>query len=141
MEDTLTRLGREKPELTEDLGSGQAQFQARTPLPQLTPEQRADRESPELVQAVEAVLMRMDSTSRRQTRKSTRSDLTISSGGRAEMSKWLDLYGETALRDDVTGRPQWYFEAMFDSLNASDIAQCEVLFAHYDDRLLAPAIF
>lgn len=141
MEDTLTRLGWEKPELTEDFGSGQAQFQARIPLPELTPEQRADRESPEFVQAVEDVLMRMDSTSRRQTRKSTRSDLTISSGGRAEMSKWQALYEETAQRDDFTGRPQWYFEAMFDALNASDIAQCQVLFAHYEDQLLASAIY
>lgn len=141
MEDTLTRLGWEKPEVTEDFGSGQAQFQARIPLPELTGEQRADRDSAEFLQAVEDVLMRMDSTSRRQTRKSTRSDLTISTGERADIAKWQALYEETAQRDGFTGRPQSYFEAMFDALNASETAQCKVLFAHYEDQLLASAIY
>lgn len=139
--DELTRLGWEKPGLSEDFEAGQAQFQARIPLPELTAEQRADRQSPEFQAAVEEVLMRMDSTSRRQTRKSTRSDLTISTGGRDTISQWQALYEETAERDDFTGRPQSYFESMFDALNASDLAQCTLLFAHYEDKLLASAIY
>lgn len=139
--DELTRLGWEKPGLSEDFEAGQAQFQARIPLPELTAEQRADRQSPEFQAAVEEVLMRMDSTSRRQTRKSTRSDLTITTGGRDTISQWQALYEETAERDDFTGRPQSYFESMFDALNASDLAQCTLLFAHYEDKLLASAIY
>ena len=141
MADDLSRLGWQEPALSEDFEAGQAQFQARIPLPQLTEEQRADRESPEFQAAVEEVLMRMDSTSRRQTRKSTRSELTISSGGREAIGQWQALYEETAERDDFIGRPQSYFEAMFEALNASEIAQCKVLFAHYEDKLLASAIY
>src|SRR5690625_8004664 len=113
-------MGWEQPEMTEDFGSGQAQFQARIPLPELSAEQRADRESPEFEQAVEEVLMRMDSTSRRQTRKSTRSELSITSGGLDEVAAWQTLYEETAERDNFTGRPQSYFETMMHSLNESD---------------------
>ncbi len=141
LEDSLVRLGWEKPELTEDFGPGQAQFQARIPLPELSAAQRADRESPEFTQAVDDVLTRMDSTSRRQTRKSTRSDLQISVGGVSDIPQWQALYEETAQRDDFTGRPQSYFESMFNALNASDISQCKVLFAHYEDQLLASAIY
>ena len=141
LEDSLVRLGWKKPEMTEEFGPGQAQFQARIPLPELTAEQRADRESPEFIQAVDEVLARMDSTSRRQTRKSLRSDLQISVGDVSDIDQWQALYEETAERDDFTGRPQSYFEAMFNALNASDIAQCKVLFAHYEDQLLASAIY
>lgn len=141
IEDSLVRLGWEKPEMREDFGPGQAQFQARIPLPELTVEQRADRESPEFVQAVDDVLSRMDSTSRRQTRKSLRSDLRITVGDVSDIPQWQALYEETAERDDFTGRPQSYFEAMFNALNASSIAQCKVLFAHYEDQLLASAIY
>lgn len=139
--DELAELGWEEPRLSEDFEAGQAQFQARIPLPELTPDQRANRESPEFQAAVEEVLMRMDSTSRRQTRKSTRSDLAITVGGRDTISQWQALYEETAERDGFTGRPQSYFESMFDALNASDIAQCKLLFAHYEDKLLAAAIY
>lgn len=141
MEDSLVRLGWQKPELSEDFVAGQAQFQARIPLPELTLEQRSDRESPEFLQAVEDVLMRMDSTSRRQTRKSTRSELSISSGGLDSISQWQALYEETAERDDFIGRPGSYFESMYTALNNSETAQCKVLFAHYGDQLLASAIY
>lgn len=141
MEDTLVRNGWQKPELSEDFEVGQAQFQARIPLPQLTSEQRADRESPEFQQAVEDVLMRMDSTSRRQTRKSTRSELTITSGGLNDVADWQALYEETAERDNFTGRPQSYFASMLQALNDSKTSQCKVLFAHYEDQLLASAIY
>lgn len=141
MEDTLARLGWQKPELSEDFMAGQAQFQARIPLPQLTAEQRANRESPEFEQAVEEVLMRMDTTSRRQTRKSTRSELSISSGDASDIGQWQALYEETAARDDFTGRPQSYFESMFEALNSSETAQCKVLFAYFEGQLLASAIY
>lgn len=141
MEDTLVRLGWQKPEVSEDFMAGQAQFQARIPLPELTEEQRADRETDEFQQAVEDVLMRMDSTSRRQTRKSTRSELSVSSGGLEDLAQWQALYEETAQRDDFTGRPQAYFEAMLGALNDSPTSQCKVLFAHFEDQLLASAIY
>lgn len=141
MEDTLVRQGWYKPGLSEDFVAGQAQFQARIPLPRLTAEQRANRESPEFEQAVEDVLMRMDSTSRRQTRKSTRSDLSVTAGNINDLAQWQTLYEETAERDDFTGRPQSYFEAMFEALNGSETAQCKVLFAHHEEQLLASAIY
>lgn len=141
MQDSLVDLGWEKPQVSDDFIAGQAQFQARIPLPELTAEQRANRDSPEFQQAVDDVLARMDSTSRRQTRKSTRSDLVISSGGLEDIDQWQALYEETAERDNFTGRPQSYFEAMVDALNTSEVAECKVLFAHYQDQLLASAIY
>lgn len=141
MEDTLARSGWQKPDVTEDFAAGQAQFQARIPLPELTAEQRADRESPEFLKAVDEVLMRMDSTSRRQTRKSTRSDLTISVGTADDIPTWQALYEETAERDNFTGRPASYFESMYAALNGSETAECKVLFAHFEDQLLASAIY
>lgn len=141
MEDTLVRQGWQKPELSEDFVAGQAQFQARIPLPQLTPKQREDRHSPEFEKAVEDVLMRMDSTSRRQTRKSTRSELSVTSGDLQDIAAWQVLYEETAERDNFTGRPQTYFESMFNALNDSQTAQCKVLFAHFEGQLLASAIY
>lgn len=85
--------------------------------------------------------MRMDSTSRRQTRKSTRSELTITSGGLNDVADWQALYEETAERDNFTGRPQSYFASMLQALNDSKTSQCKVLFAHYEDQLLASAIY
>lgn len=141
MQKTLTRLGWQQPEITEEFAVGQAQFQARIPLPELTIEQRSNRESAEFEQAIEEVLMRMDSTSRRQTRKSTRSELTISSGDAQAIAQWQALYEETAERDNFTGRPQNYFESMYEALNMSATAQCQVLFAYYGQQLLASAIY
>src|SRR5690625_5265303 len=62
-------------------------------------------------------------------------------GGLEDIDQWQALYEETAERDNFTGRPQSYFEAMVDALNTSEVAECKVLFAHYQDQLLASAIY
>ncbi|MEV4902788.1 peptidoglycan bridge formation glycyltransferase FemA/FemB family protein [Citricoccus sp. NPDC055426] len=155
----LTALGWRAPAEAEEFEAGQPQFQARIPLqPELDApgpdgtgaEPNKNGESP----ALEAALNRMDSTSRRQTRKSTRSELTITVGTAEDLPAWQALYEETATRDGFTGRPLAYFQRMFAELNAGgpraagsgsgDTAadtECTLYLAHYGEQLLAAAIY
>ncbi|MFC7401098.1 lipid II:glycine glycyltransferase FemX [Citricoccus sp. GCM10030269] len=149
----LSAMGWQAPAESEEFEAGQPQFQARIPLqPELGLEPAADGGfSP----AVEAALSRMDQTSRRQTRKSTRSELTVSRGTAEDLPAWQALYEETAQRDGFTGRPLAYFERMFRELNsglgsgadsggAGDTApdtECTLYLAHLQDQLLAAAIY
>nr|WP_179543036.1 peptidoglycan bridge formation glycyltransferase FemA/FemB family protein [Nesterenkonia xinjiangensis] len=127
----LEGLGWEPPQESEEFEAGQPQFQARIPL--------TDEEGGPL--DVDAVLARMDQTSRRQTRKSTRSELVITTGGEEDLPAWQALYAETAERDDFTGRPLSYFQRMFRELNAAEDTECTLYFAHHEDALLAAAIY
>lgn len=127
----LTALGWQAPGESEEFEAGQPQFQARIPL--------VDDDGAGL--DAEAVLARMDQTSRRQTRKSTRAELTISVGGEEDLPTWQELYEETAARDGFTGRPLSYFQRMHRALNAADDTECTLYFAHLDQTLLAAAIF
>lgn len=148
----LTALGWRAPAESEDFEAGQPQFQARIPLqpeldapgPDGTPvEPNKNGESP----ALEAALNRMDSTSRRQTRKSTRSELTVTVGTAEDLPAWQSLYEETASRDGFTGRPLAYFQRMFSELNAGGPeetaadTECTLYLAHHGDQLLAAAIY
>lgn len=145
----LTALGWRAPAESEEFEAGQPQFQARIPLqpeldapgPDGTPaEPNQNGESP----ALEAALNRMDSTSRRQTRKSTRSELTVTVGTAEDLPAWQALYEETATRDGFTGRPLAYFQRMFAELNAGDSGadtECTLYLAHFGDQLLAAAIY
>ncbi|MDZ5077099.1 lipid II:glycine glycyltransferase FemX [Nesterenkonia sp. HG001] len=127
----LEGLGWQPPQESEEFEAGQPQFQARIPL--------TDEEGGAL--DVDAVLARMDQTSRRQTRKSTRSELVITTGGEEDLPAWQALYAETAERDDFTGRPLSYFQRMFRELNAAEDTECTLYFAHHEDALLAAAIY
>lgn len=119
----LRTLGWQAPSASEEFEAGQPQFQARIPLhPELDTapdgtraEPNKNGESP----ALEAALNRMDSTSRRQTRKSTRSELTVTVGTVEDLPAWQALYEETAVRDGFTGRPLAYFQRMFTELNSA----------------------
>ncbi|WGH90743.1 peptidoglycan bridge formation glycyltransferase FemA/FemB family protein [Auritidibacter ignavus] len=141
----MTRLlddqGWSRPKITADFQAGQAQFQARIPLPELSEAERNDRESEGFQEAVEQVLSRMDSTSRRQTRKSTRSELKITATGAEALDRWQQLFEETAERDGFSGRPQEYFERMATALGESEVSDFKVLLAEYEDQLLASAIY
>lgn len=138
MGETLRKAGWQEPSAGEDFAAGQPQFQARIPLPHL---ENPDEEDEEFQQAVDQVLSRMDSTSRRQTRKSTRSDLEITVGTEKDLPAWHELYEETANRDDFSGRPLSYFQRMYAELNDSPTANCQVLLAHFEGKLLAAAIY
>lgn len=127
----LERLGWTPPKSSEEFEAGQPQYQARIPLVD-------DGGNP---LDVEAVLARMDQTSRRQTRKSTRSELTISVGTEEDLPAWQELYEETAERDDFTGRPLSYFQRMYRELNAAADTECTLYFAHWEETLLAAAIY
>ncbi len=170
----LLALGWQAPSESEEFEAGQPPFQARIPLqPELDisgdgtrVEPNKNGESP----ALEAALNRMDSTSRRQTRKSTRSELTVTVGTAEDLPAWQALYEETAARDGFTGRPLAYFQRMFAELNsagsgvsggaaadsavasagdtAGDTAgnttgdtACTLYLAHFGDQLLAAAIY
>ncbi|MFB9071718.1 lipid II:glycine glycyltransferase FemX [Citricoccus parietis] len=153
----LLALGWQAPSESEEFEAGQPQFQARIPLqPELDiapdgtkAEPNKNGESP----ALEAALNRMDSTSRRQTRKSTRSELTVSVGTVEDLPAWQALYEETAARDGFTGRPLAYFQRMFTELNSAgsggsggsgDSAmdtECTLYLAHFGEQLLAAAIY
>lgn len=142
----LTRLGWRPPTESEEFEAGQPAFQARIPLqPELDapgpngepPQPNKTGESP----ALEAALNRMDSTSRRQTRKSTRSELTVTVGTAEDLPAWQALYEETAERDGFTGRPLAYFQRMFTELNSGPDSECSLYLAHYGEQLLAAAIY
>lgn len=127
----LEQLGWTPPKSSEEFEAGQPQYQARIPLVD-------DGGNP---LDVEAVLARMDQTSRRQTRKSTRSELTITIGTEEDLPTWQKLYEETAERDDFTGRPLSYFQRMYRELNAAADTECTLYFAHLKDTPLAAAIY
>ncbi|QCU77462.1 peptidoglycan bridge formation glycyltransferase FemA/FemB family protein [Citricoccus sp. SGAir0253] len=136
----LLAMGWRAPAESAAFEAGQPQFQARIPLqPELYGTERTGKDA--LDPAVEAALSRMDSTSRRQTRKSTRSELTVTEGTAADLPAWQALYEETARRDGFTGRPQAYFERMFAALNASPGTRCTLYLAHLGEQLLAAAIY
>lgn len=123
-QETLRSLGFRAPEATDDFGTGQPLHQARIPL-------EGD---------VEAVLLRMNQTSRSETRKSARTGLTIEHGGRELLPAFHALYLETAEREHFTGRPLSYFERLLDVMGPSPIAEVEVLVASYEDDPLAAAL-
>ncbi|MDI3331501.1 MAG: peptidoglycan bridge formation glycyltransferase FemA/FemB family protein [Micrococcus sp.] len=140
----MLAMGWQAPAQSESFGSGQPQFQARIPLrPELygtepvSPGKGQDAGDP----AVADALSRMDSTSRRQTRKSTRSELTVTVGTEADLPAWQGLYEETAQRDGFTGRPMAYFQRMFTALNSSPGSACTLYLAHHGEQLLAAAIY
>lgn len=140
----LLAMGWRAPGESESFEAGQPQFQARIPLqPELygtKPVSQGKGQEPE-DPAVAAALSRMDSTSRRQTRKSTRSELTVTVGTEADLPAWQALYEETARRDGFTGRPLAYFQRMYAALNAAEGSQCTLYLAHHGEQLLAAAIY
>lgn len=127
----LRALGFKAPAPSTDFEAGQPQFQARIPL--------TDEAGATL--PLDDVLARMDQSSRRQTKKSTRSELTVSVGDDSDLPAWHALYAETADRDDFTGRPLAYFQDMYRELNASPLSECTLYLAHFEDQLLAAAIY
>ncbi|MGJ9406064.1 lipid II:glycine glycyltransferase FemX [Nesterenkonia aurantiaca] len=127
----LRALGFKAPAPSTDFEAGQPQFQARIPL----------TDDAGAVLPIEDVLARMDQSSRRQTKKSTRSELEVSVGGESDLAAWHALYSETADRDDFTGRPLSYFQDMYRELNASPLSECTLYLAHFQDQLLAAAIY
>lgn len=127
----LRALGFKAPAPSTDFEAGQPQFQARIPL--------TDDSGAAL--PIDDVLARMDQSSRRQTKKSTRSELSVSVGTEQDLPAWHALYSETADRDDFTGRPLSYFQDMHRELNASPLSECTLYLAHLQDQLLAAAIY
>ncbi len=134
----LQQLGWQPPTAEADFDAGQPQFTTRIPLESADPQ--ADPEE-DLERRVEAALSRMDSTSRRQTRKSTRSELSFSTTGAEQLDAWQVLYEETAQRDEFLLRPQEYFQRMFAALEGQPDSECTLHLAHWNDTLLAAAIY
>ena len=130
-QDQLKAIGFTPPAPSTDFEAGQPQFQARIPL---TGENST-------VLSLDEVLARMDQSSRRQTKKSTRSELSVSVGDESDLPAWQRLYLETAERDGFTGRPLSYFQDMYRELNASPLSECTLYLAHFKDQLLAAAIY
>ena len=127
----LRALGFKAPAPSTDFEAGQPQFQARIPL--------TDDAGAAL--PLDDVLARMDQSSRRHTKKSTRSELSVSVGAESDLPAWHALYAETADRDDFTGRPLTYFQYMYRELNASPLSECTLYLAHFGEQLLAAAIY
>lgn len=134
----LRQLGWQPPQTETDFDAGQPQFTARIPLEPADPEAEPAQE---LERRVEAALSRMDSTSRRQTRKSTRSELSFSVAGAEQLDAWQALYAETAQRDDFLLRPKEYFQRMFSALADQPDTECALHLAHWNGTLLAAAIY
>lgn len=126
LETRLKALGGVPPSDSEEFEAGQPRYQARVPLKDST---------------MEDVLGRMDQTSRRQTKKSLRSELEITVASAEDLPAWQRLYEETAERDGFTPRPLPYFQGMYEQLNAADDTDCVLYFASCEDTILASAIY
>lgn len=122
----LENMGWIAPQTSEDFEAGQPRYQARIPLTD---------------SSVDDVLAKMDQTSRRQTRKSLRSELSITVGDESDLPAWHRLYSETAQRDGFTARPLAYFQRMYAELNAAADTECVVYFAAFEETTLAAAIY
>ncbi|MDY6055156.1 lipid II:glycine glycyltransferase FemX [Micrococcus sp.] len=125
VEEDLRALGWRAPAVTEEFIAGQPMFQARIPLEGLD---------------VDGVLKRMNQTSRSETRKSTRTELTIRRGGVELLEDFHGLYTETAAREGFNGRAQPYFERVVEAMDASALSEAEVFVASHEGRPLAGAI-
>lgn len=134
----LKELGWTPPAASEQFDAGQPRFQARISL---EPAPAGEESEQDFQRRVDAALSRMDQTSRRQTRKSARSELTVTVGSAEDLPEWQKLYEATAERDGFTGRPLEYFQRMHRELNASENAECTLYFAHYENQPLAAAIY
>lgn len=136
----LKAMGWEEPTVSDDFEAGQPQFQARIPL------RNADGDPLTL----DEIYSRMDSSSRRQTRKSARTGVIVSVGTEDDFDQWMSLFDETAERDGFLGRPKEYFTTMHRELNAANSGSCVLYLAHAaaendenapEGTLLAAAIY
>ena len=123
IESDMVRAGFKEPSIEEDFGNGQPMFQARVPI-------ESDAES---------VLMRMNQTSRSETRKSLKQGLIIKRGA-SLVHDFHSLYVMTAEREQFTPRPVSYFERLLEVFDRSEIAHAEVIVAYHEDIPLAAAL-
>ncbi|WP_246126140.1 lipid II:glycine glycyltransferase FemX [Nesterenkonia populi] len=135
----LLDLGWAEPEPSTDFEAGQPQFAASILLT------KKNDEGTEPPLSVDEVLGRMNSTSRRQTRKSTRSELTVldSADGDAEarLAEFQELYRATAENQGFLPRPAEYFRRLHSAMNQGGLSECRVLCAHFEGKPLAAAVY
>ncbi|WP_246836315.1 peptidoglycan bridge formation glycyltransferase FemA/FemB family protein [Nesterenkonia sp. NBAIMH1] len=135
----LLDLGWREPEPSTDFEAGQPQFAASIPLTTRT------EDGAEEALTSDEVLGRMSSTSKRQTRKSARSELTVLDSADGDVSERLSefqrLYEATASSQGFIPRPAEYFRRMHDAMNRGGLSECRVLCAHFEGQPLAAAVY
>lgn len=135
----LKELGWLEPEPSTDFESGQPQFGASIPLVETGGDGGEHRLT------VDDVLARMNSTSRRQTRKATRSELVVHDSAHGDVEQRLaefqELYEATAQSQGFIPRGAEYFRRLHTVMNEGDLSECRVLTASYEGAPLAAAVY
>lgn len=126
----LTELGW-RPQVAEGgFSAGQPQFNFWVPLTDAAGAPRTEAD----------VLAGMNQLWRRNIRKSEKSGVVTTIGGRADLAAFHALYVHTAERDHFTPRPLPYFETMYDALAAEEPDRITVHLAHHQGDLVAATI-
>ena len=74
---------------------------------------------------------------RRNVRKSQRAGVMVQQGGYDDLSRFHDVYVETAARDGFTPRPLSYFQGMWTAMRAENDDRIRLYLATYNDTVVA----
>ncbi len=86
------------------------------------------------------ILAAMNQLWRRNIKKADKSGVVVSTGDRADLPAFHELYAHTAERDHFTPRPLRYFETMYDALGAEEPDRITLHLAHHEGDLVAATI-
>ncbi|KAA1415533.1 aminoacyltransferase [Nocardioides humilatus] len=110
--------------------AGQPQFVYQIPL--VTADGSAHTE--------ESLLKGMNQLWRRNIKKADKEGVEVTTGTKADLKAFHDLYVHTAERDHFTPRPLRYFEVMYDALNADEPDRLKVWLGRHDGDLVAATL-
>ena len=83
------------------------------------------------------VLAGMNQLWRRNIKKAAKLGVEVTTGTKADLPVFHEIYAETARRDQFTPRPLSYFERMWDALNAEEPDRLVLYLAHHEGDLVA----
>ncbi|GAA3519995.1 peptidoglycan bridge formation peptidyltransferase VanK-Sc [Aeromicrobium panaciterrae] len=118
----LKQLGWKELDASGGFTAGQPKFNFQIPL--------ADRSEDD-------VLAGMNQLWRRNIKKAAKLGVEVTTGSRADLAAFHEIYAETAQRDHFTPRPLSYFERMWDALGAEEPDRLVLYLAHHEGDLVA----
>ncbi len=119
---TLKKLGWKELDASGGFTAGQPKFNFQIPL-----DGRSEDD----------VLAGMNQLWRRNIKKSAKLGVEVTTGTKADLPAFHEIYAETAVRDHFTPRPLSYFERMWDALNAEEPDRLVLYLAHHEGDLVA----
>lgn len=118
----LTTLGWKEIPTEGGFSAGQPKFNFQIPL--------AGRTTDDL-------LAGMNQQWRRNIKKAAKAGVEVTTGTRADLAAFHEVYAETAERDHFTPRPLSYFERMWDALSAEEPDRLTLYLARHEGDLVA----